>query len=51
MFITKLETMTWFFLKYIIINSQKGYHPYEAVEQMVIVLENISPDLNVCHIM
>jgi hypothetical protein len=49
MFITKLETMRWFF--YIkIINCQSGYHPYKAIEQVTIVLENILPDLNVRHI-
>jgi hypothetical protein len=49
MFITKLETMTQF-LKIIYINSQSGYHPYEIVGQVAIVLENILLDLNVCHI-
>jgi len=37
-----------FYIK--IINSQSGYHPNETVEQVANVFENISPDLNVCHI-
>ncbi len=31
----------------IFVNSQSGYHPYEVVEQVAIVLKNISPDLNI----
>jgi hypothetical protein len=31
----------------IFVKSQSGYHPYEVVEQVAIVLKNISPDLNI----
>jgi hypothetical protein len=41
--------MKWFFFSFNF-NPQNAYHPYEAVEQVAIVLENILPYLNVCHI-